>query len=478
MKSKLFRTMVRQNISLILLVVISSVLAFSLGLWLFLTGVYQGGANKDLKMNDQRYQAIYIREDGVDIGFDLGPGQWLEVLEGNQVSHILGHKLDNQMTYTSGQLSYLANDLDRTYNRDGILYDYIVVEDHKGQLRTVLLKTKMDGVRLSSNLGLALNLDPESQDRVANKLVLVVLAYLVVIACLVSYFARRSSQLVVQPLGQLRTSLKGVREGDYGGKLTYESKNELALIQADYNYTLDQLGALQAKEAKGKASKKQFILDISHDLKTPLTSLLGYTKALVDTRCEGDLEIYNLLYGKTKQIKDLVDTLTDYTRLDAEDMILTLKTVNLVAYLKAQVSDYYDEIEKRNSTLVMDIDQDPLMVDIDPILFRRVIGNILMNALDHNQGPISLGLDLERTGDQVRISLWDTGVGILEKNLDLIFDQATQVETSRPSGSGHGFGLSIARNIVEKHGGFIWAESQPHKRTTFIIKLPLKKPIP
>ncbi|SCW30814.1 Signal transduction histidine kinase [Ruminococcaceae bacterium YRB3002] len=196
------------------------------------------------------------------------------------------------------------------------------------------------------------------------------------------------------------------------------------------------------------------ISDIAHDLKTPMTTVSGYAKALSDGIVKDDKkqEYLNAITDKTARMNDIVQMLFDYVRLDSEGFELVQKDVDVCELLRECVATLYQDIEDKGDDIDVDIPDERIIIKADKMQFGRVVSNLISNAVRHNDGGTSIGVKLVRDTDEIRIFIADNGKEISEELCEHLFEPFVMGDKSRASSGGSGLGLSIAKKITDLHG--------------------------
>ena len=223
--------------------------------------------------------------------------------------------------------------------------------------------------------------------------------------------------------------------------------------------------------------KERMMADISHDLKTPITSIQGYAKALSDGIIpEGDKDKYiKIIYEKSKKLTDLINIFHEYSKLEHPDFTLTFEKVDLSEYLRAYIALKYEDIVENGFDIEVDIPEEEVEVKIDKVQLQRVFDNILGNSIKHNEKGTNIYVSLEERGDVCEIIIADDGKGVPKEIADNIFEAFTVGDESRNSKQGSGLGLAIAKAIVDLHGGTIELEPEPLNEFSTEFKIILKK---
>ncbi len=284
---------------------------------------------------------------------------------------------------------------------------------------------------------------------------------------------------VICPLNKLRIATLRMKEGDLNYSVTTRKKDEIGLLCGDFEEMRLKLKELIDTKLQYEEESKELISNISHDLKTPLTAIKGYTEGILDgvADTEEKREKYlKTIYTKANDMTMLVDELSLYTKLDTNTIPYNFVSVNLNQYFSDCISELSLDLEVKNIDLgYFNYVDHEISVVIDPEQIKRVINNIVGNAvkyMDKRRGIINVRIHEE--DENVIIEIEDNGKGIAEKDIPYIFDRFYRADASRNSSTGGtGLGLAIAKKIVEEHNGSIWAKSKEHMGT--IIYLCLKK---
>lgn len=234
----------------------------------------------------------------------------------------------------------------------------------------------------------------------------------------------------------------------------------------------------QTKEKIEFDRKKNLMLsDIAHDLRTPITTINGYAKAINDgmvTDEQKRREYLDIIQSKSKRMNDLIELLFEYIKLDSEGFKLQIQENNLTEILLESAAFMYTDIEDAGMELDIDIPEEPLIVSVDKIQFTRVITNLLVNAIRHNKANTAIRFAMKKYPGMVVIDIADNGQQIPENIRDSIFEPFSRGDESRSSKGGTGLGLSIAKKIVTMHGWEIGLNCNYEGYTkAFEIKIPI-----
>ena len=232
----------------------------------------------------------------------------------------------------------------------------------------------------------------------------------------------------------------------------------------------------QEKEQKKAYDKARNLMlsDITHDIKTPITTICGYAKTLTDGVIslseEKRQEYLQAIYAKSMRMSELVTMLFEYIKMDSEGFTLHKEKTDVCELLREVIAMMYTDFEEKGMELEIEIPDKLDSIELDKSQMTRVITNILNNALKYNDAGTKVGVTLD---EEYRICIADTGRNIEPELAEHIFEPFSRGDKARSTRGGSGLGLSIARKIVEMHGGKIWLRTSPKNGYTkaFIIEL-------
>ncbi|MCA9928324.1 MAG: HAMP domain-containing histidine kinase, partial [Anaerolineales bacterium] len=281
------------------------------------------------------------------------------------------------------------------------------------------------------------------------------------------------ARTISRPVQEMTAATERVAQGDLGHQVPVRTKDEIGKLAASFN-------KMSADLAQSTRLRRQMTADIAHDLRTPLSIILGYTEALSDGKMAADADILHVMHDKAKQLQRLVEDLRTLALADAGELSLIRRLVEPQMMLEHTALAHMVQAEAQNVSLHVEVDPDTPTIYVDRERMGQVLGNLVSNALRYtpNGGRITLGASSD--GAQVTLRVADTGAGIAAEDLPHIFDRFYRVDKSRHNPSNEsGLGLAIAKSIVQVHGGEITAVSDgPGYGTTFFIYLPITALIP
>ncbi|WP_261807546.1 HAMP domain-containing sensor histidine kinase [Paenibacillus sp. N3.4] len=283
---------------------------------------------------------------------------------------------------------------------------------------------------------------------------------------------------IVRYFNAITDGLKHIASGNLSYRLPTSRYDELGLVAQNINEMAERLQQQAERERQQEKSKMELITHVSHDLRTPLTSIMGYLDLLRTRTFKDEKEQERYIensFNKTQQLKRLIDDLFEYTRLTNEDVQLSFQEVNFSSLLEQMIAEFEPVAKEHEISISKNISGLPVLIRMDIEKMVRAIDNLLMNALKFSVKPGEIKLQLLVKEKRIILFIENDGLPITQEQEVQLFERFFRIEPSQldkhmPSGSG--LGLSIARNIVELHAGRIWLEyEEGHYR--FAIELPL-----
>ena len=294
------------------------------------------------------------------------------------------------------------------------------------------------------------------------------------------WFSYRMRSRIIQPLEHLQEGVEAVANGNYGYTIDEEVPSSISGLFQSFNKMSQQLKDGQIMKEKYERNRNELIAGISHDLKTPITSILGYVEGINEgvANTEEKMQMYmDIISNNARYTNQLIDDLFLFSKLDINQVNYQFQPLGIGSYFEDIFIEKKIDLEEKGCQVTYDIDLDgELTMAIDAKMVHRVATNIISNAEKYNDKDIlKLHLKLEKQGNDpaaVKVSIKDNGAGIEQEQLAHIFDVFYRVDASRNKDiGGSGLGLSISKQLVEAHGGHIWAESTVGEGTTFHFTL-------
>lgn len=255
-----------------------------------------------------------------------------------------------------------------------------------------------------------------------------------------------------------------------------ELPDELEEIKNRMNH-LKRESEKNEKLAKENEEKKdELIVYLAHDIKTPLTSMIGYLSILdeIDDMPKNKQKNYiSIALDKSYKLEDLINELFDVARFNSEKIVLEKEELNLNLMLEQIIDDFYPTLREVNKSIKLNYDEQ-ITIDADPDKLSRVFNNLIKNAISYSKEESEIVINLKKDNNNVIVEVINKGKQISKEKLSKIFEKFYRLDSARTSRTGgSGLGLAIAKDIVELHNGTIIAESN-EEETTFRVTLPLK----
>ncbi|WP_458125805.1 sensor histidine kinase [Paenibacillus sp. Z3-2] len=283
------------------------------------------------------------------------------------------------------------------------------------------------------------------------------------------------SRKVMRVLDEITAGIQEVAKGELSHRIEVKTSDEFGVVAASINQMAEQLQLSLQEERSAVAAKNDLITGISHDLRTPLTSILGFLEYIEKDRYQDELEMryyVSIAYEKSLTLRKLIDDLFEYTRVSGGSLPLSLQVLNLNSFLMQLAEEFAPMLEDAGMTYRIIGGQEPLWIQAAPGELVRAYENLFSNAIRYgSQGKLmEIGLALEGKEAVVRISNY--GEPIPAQDLPHLFDRFYRVDKSRSRETGGtGLGLAIAKSMIELHRGSIVAYSE-NGRTDFVTRFP------
>jgi two-component system OmpR family sensor kinase/two-component system sensor histidine kinase BaeS len=269
------------------------------------------------------------------------------------------------------------------------------------------------------------------------------------------------------PLRELTTAARGIAGGDLSHRVDIMSEDELGQLGQAFN---DMAHSLDRTEKL----RQNMVADIAHELRTPLSVIRGNLEAILDKVFEPTEENIASIHRETVLLSRLVDDLQELALAEAGQLKIEREATDLAALIERTVNSVAPRVQKDNISIARDLPSDLASVNADPQRIGQVLLNLLDNAIRHSP---SGGIITVRAGERegaVQVDVTNQGPGLADEELSLVFERFYRGDKARARATGGaGLGLTIVKQLVEAHGGEVWAESEAGKGATFSFTLPL-----
>ncbi len=300
-----------------------------------------------------------------------------------------------------------------------------------------------------------------------------IIVIVLILFCLFLFLQQRR---LLHELNRITRTTEEIRAGNFNLRYRLRvSRKPVEDLGGELNRLIDYFQKTFDRTQFLEEERKQMIASISHDLRTPLTSLLGYMEALRSDATLTVEERNNFIRIAADKGNTLLERLQEFfelAKLEADDLPIDLHPINLRDIVQEVLLGFYPDFQKAALTPTVRIPDHPLNVMGDRLHLRRVLENLLSNALRYGREGREIGIGVREETDFVWVDIWDRGKGISPQDLPRVFERFYTGEASRNASlRGTGLGLTITKNLVEKQGGQISVSSKPDEKTVFSFSL-------
>ncbi|KEH89888.1 histidine kinase [Clostridium novyi A str. 4540] len=452
---------------------------FSVGIVAIFVGIgrlidsneYKNDINKFYKAK------VIIKSDykNIDAKQVISIGGWVEILDSNKkVIHIIGKKKDKKMVYSEDEL-LLAVERNLDINKTNNSYLCSIEPFYSnGRKYYCVVKVPNDTMQIDIDKKKAME---KYIEKVVTKVSKGVLYIIILVVLLILIYSAWVSNRIIKPLKEILMGISKMTEGDYGARIKFKRENEFSEIKDAFNFMAEKIQQGDIERKRNEQFKQQLFTDISHDLKTPITSIQGYSKALYDGVVEDDVKkqkYIKIIYDKSRRLTSLVENVHELAKLGNESYSMSMEYTDICELLREILAGFYFEIEEKQFDCHIDIPEQSIMHKVDKSEFTRAIANIISNCMKYNPLKTKIKIQLKKNVSDISIIIADDGIGISNELKQTIFEAFTRGDLSRLSTGGTGLGLSIAKKIVEKHNGWIVLKGDDNYKTIFEVVLNLE----
>lgn len=281
---------------------------------------------------------------------------------------------------------------------------------------------------------------------------------------------------IVEPLKHLKLAAEAIKEGDLDKQITYYSNDEFKDVFRSFEEMRQQLKKSTLMQKQYEENRKLLISSISHDLKTPITSIRGYVEGIKDKVADTPEKMkryIDTISKKALEMDGLIDDLSLFSKLDVQKHTFDFSVVNIVMYINDMVEELKFDYEEKGISIRTHFSMEKLNVLADINNLRRVFENIFMNCIKYmGTAPLIIDVYLDDNDDFVQVEIKDNGKGISQDSVEFIFDSFYRADTSRNNNTGgSGLGLAIVKKIILEHHGSVWAKSKINEGTSIFFTL-------
>lgn len=299
--------------------------------------------------------------------------------------------------------------------------------------------------------------------------------FILSIFTLILVLSKLLSDGILKPLKELNHAAEMISSGDLEYEMTYKKDDEIGKFCNEFDKMRLRLKESLIKQVEFEHSRQQLIASVSHDLKTPLTSIQGYVELLGDDIVEDpetQKAYLNIIRSKSEQLNHLIDDLFTFSRINLDEFHIELSPIDSRSLFEFMLSEKEMDFQEKSILLIIERPIPSVLLSVDAPRLHQVLDNLISNAEKFTKSTIRI-----YTRVMPGVFEWfveDNGIGIPQEDLGRIFEHFYKVDKSRTySSRGTGLGLAICKQIVEAHGGTISVRSQLGEGTTFKVKLPI-----
>jgi signal transduction histidine kinase len=459
---------------------------FSIGIRFIIMKIYSGGSG-GLYNNEIFYEA---RRELLNIGSRFGEDAGTSEPDIDELKAMAG---DLQRQFLKYGVYFAVHDrgewLIPPPRKNKPLFDAALSEpgNHVLSFDTTVVSIQAAGSAKIMAVSYDYHLNDDIQITAITATGILLLWILIILVLGTNFFLTRSMiQNISIPLDMLSFGVKQIQNNNLDFRLEYKNNDEFLPICGAFNEMAKRLGAMAAEHDKYEESRRELLAGISHDLRTPLTSIKAYLegieKEVASTREKREKYIA-VIRNKTNDMEHIISQLFLFSKLDIDDFPLGLKNLDMGLFIRGMVSELAEDYGKRGLAVELSETPQNAWVNIDPVLFCNVITNVLENSVSYKtaeRGHIEISAGMAR--GMVEIRLTDDGPGVPKESLEKLFDVFYRADPSRnapgcrssdnPGSPGNGLGLAISQKIVNRMGGSMKAEL-PGQGLAIVICLPL-----
>ncbi len=290
------------------------------------------------------------------------------------------------------------------------------------------------------------------------------------IFCLVGVF----SYQLTKPVQQMAKAAKAFGNGDFSIRVNVNSNDEVGELARSFNSMADKLAA-------SEGMRRAFVANVSHELKTPMTTIAGFIDGILDGTIPHDRERYylNIVTVEIKRLSRLVTSMLALSRIDSGELKMSTQSFDISSTVLNTFLTFEQKIDERKINVIGLEDNKPIFIEGDPDMIHQVVYNLVENATKFTNEGGDIMVSVEDTGADAVVAITNTGAGIPQEQIGFIFDRFYKTDKSRSHDkNGMGLGLYLVKTIIQLHNGEINAESTEGEFTRFTFRLPKKKEVP
>ncbi len=467
MKRKLSNQFLLNFLVVFLLTVLATALAISL------LSLASGIASKSFAKN--RYPASSIIQDDytrIDAAPVVENGGSVQIID--KEYRVVYSEGKDAIPKTQLTVAEFTDFLMQSKSKD-IRYHYDILYNEKGEFW--LIVTFPASIRIDFNLIVNTKAATGDFSKATFVFAAVILIYLLFLAVLTIIYSRITALKITVPLRKLSEGTRLLREGDYSARVDLRFENEFAGLQNTFNDMAARIEHEISLRKKSEEDRRRLILDISHDLKNPMSNIQGYSELLMQKSGMSEEErgaYLQIIRQNSQRANRLLTELFELSQMDSPEFCLKPVKTDICEYLRQVCGELVPQLENAGFSYEFDIPGESIFALLDTDRFGRVIQNLASNAIRYNPQGTTISVSLRRQDNRAVIDFGDNGIGIPAHFAEDVFKPFVRVDDSRNSETGgSGLGLSIAKKIAEGHGGNLTLLESGGRGCIFRIEIPV-----
>jgi two-component system, OmpR family, sensor histidine kinase VanS len=292
------------------------------------------------------------------------------------------------------------------------------------------------------------------------------------IVLFITYFLLLTKKFITY-IKEMIDGINQISQGNFNNRIEINNEDEFALLAEKLNQMADDIKEIMENERRSEYAKNELITSVAHDLRTPLTSIIGYLDLVSSKELSGEIQrkYIDIAYSKSKRLEKLIEDLFTYTKFNFGEVKADYTEVDIVKLMNQLVDEFYPSFSEFNLEYEFRSDLISAVIKADGNLLARAFANLISNAIKYGRDGKKIIIELVKEEYQIVINVTNFGDVIPKEDLKRIFQRFYRVESSRSSETGgSGLGLAIAQSIIEMHGGNISARSDENG-TVFTVEL-------
>jgi signal transduction histidine kinase len=306
--------------------------------------------------------------------------------------------------------------------------------------------------------------------------VAIIMFYLLLLVISTVIYSKITSFSIINPLRALCDSARRLRDGDYSARVDYNLKNEFGELQDTFNAMANQIEQEISLRKESEENRKKMVLDISHDLKNPLASIMGYAELCRKKQEFSKEELDNylrIIYENSVRANNLITDMFELSKLESSEFSLNLVKTDVCEYLREEMGAAIPVLDEARFIYDFDIPEEEIFAMVDTGQMDRVFQNLITNTVKYNPEGTKVEVNLWAQDNEIFIIFKDNGVGIPKDIAKDIFKPFVRVDSARNSRTGGtGLGLAIVDKIITAHSGSIKLKTDKNCGCEFIIRIP------